>query len=153
MSIPKELQPLVGTWKGNNRLHLPWLPEPILDSEGTAKITPRIGGQFIEIAYTWSYEGEPREGVILLTGDNKTDAVSAFWSDSWHMAHQVMICEGKENADGSINIKGFYQVPDHPEWGWRTELIPNGDSLIYNMYNVSPENKESIAVEMELKRT
>lgn len=153
MSIPEKLQPLIGEWKGNNRLHVPWMPEPMLDSDATAAITSRIGGQFLEIAYTWSYEGEPREGLLLLTRDKKSNAVSAFWSDSWHMAHQVMTCEGAEDENGSIDIKGFYKVPDHPDWGWRTELIPNGDSLIYNMYNVSPENEESIAVEMVLNRT
>jgi hypothetical protein len=152
MSIPDSLISLHGSWDGNNRLHLPWLPTPTLDSSGTAEVSPRIAGQFLEIAYTWSYEGEAHEGLLILSGDKKTDAVSAFWSDSWHMAHKVMICEGSVKDDGRIDLKGHYKVPDHPDWGWRTELIPNADSLIYNMYNVSPENEESIAVEMKLKR-
>ncbi|HLA95084.1 MAG TPA: DUF1579 family protein, partial [Pyrinomonadaceae bacterium] len=132
--------------------HLPWLPEPMLDSDGTAAVKQRVGGQFLEIAYTWSYEDKPREGVIILGGDNKTDSVNAFWTDSWHMAHQLMLCEGTLRDDGSISVKGYYKVPDHPDWGWRTEIIPGYDSFRYLMYNVTPDGEETIAVEMDLSR-
>jgi hypothetical protein len=152
MSIPESLQRLTGVWKGNNRLHVSWLPNPVVDSDATATVTSRVGGQFLEIAYTWKYEGKPQEGVVILGGDNKTDAVNAFWTDSWHMAHQVMMCEGKTNDEGNVSVKGFYKVPDHPDWGWRTEIFPGGDSFRYLMYNVSPEGVEEIAVEMDLTR-
>lgn len=152
MSIPEKLRSLSGNWTGNNRLHLPWLPEPTLDSDGTATVTSRAGTQFLEIAYTWSHEGKPQEGIIVLGGDNKTDAVNAFWTDSWHMAHQLMSCEGKEGSNGSVSVKGSYKVEGHPDWGWRTEIDPGEDSFVYKMYNVTPEGEESIAVEMEMTR-
>ena len=154
MSIPSKLRGLVGAWSGSNRLHMAWHPEnPLLESDGTATVSERVGGQFLEIAYTWVFEDKPREGVIIVGGDNKTDAVNAFWTDSWHLAHQLMICEGKENTDGGITVNGSYKVEGHPDWGWRTEIIPNGDSFHYKMYNVSPEGQEDIAVEMEMTRT
>jgi len=90
--------------------------------------------------------------VIILGGDNKTDSVNAFWTDSWHMAHQLMLCEGTLRDDGSISVKGYYKVPDHPDWGWRTEIIPGYDSFRYLMYNVTPDGEETIAVEMDLSR-
>lgn len=152
MSIPEKLNGLAGKWKGNNRLHVSWLPDPILNSDGTASVTPRIGGQFLEIAYTWSHDDKPQEGVIILGGDSKTDTVNAFWTDSWHLAHQIMICEGKENAEGGISVKGFYKVEGHPDWGWRTEIYSAESSLTYTMYNVSPEGQEEVAVEMEMSR-
>lgn len=152
MSIPKEFIGLYGNWKGNNRLHLSWLPDPVLDSEGTASVTPRIADQFVEIAYRWSHEGSPQEGMIILGGDNKTDAINAAWTDSWHMAHQLMMCEGKEYADGRVSVNGFYKVEGHPDWGWRTEINPGESSFTYKMYNVSPEGQEEIAVEMEMSR-
>lgn len=155
MSIPLKLSELVGEWKGSNRLHLgDWKPEnPLLESPGTATVKKRVGDQFLEIAYTWVYEDKPKEGVIILGGDNKSDGVNAFWTDSWHMAHNVMMCEGKENADGSISVKGFYKVKGHPDWGWRTEIIPGENSFEYKMYNATPEGEETIAVEMEMTRS
>lgn len=152
MAIPEKLAPLAGRWKGNNRLHLSWLPDPILDSDGTAEVRLRVGGQFLEIAYTWSHEDKPQEGVIILGGNNKTDAVSAFWTDSWHMAHQTMLCSGNVTGDGGVSVMGHYKVEGHPEWGWRTEIVPGDDSFTYRMFNVSPEGEEEIAVEMDMKR-
>ena len=154
MSIPSKLRSLVGAWSGRNILHMAWQPEnPLHESKGVAAVSERVGGQFLEIAYTWVYDDKPREGVIILGGDNKTAAVNAFWTDSWHLAHQVMICEGKECEDGSVSVQGSYKVEGHPDWGWRTEIIPNGDSFQYKMYNVSPEGEEDLAVEMEMRRT
>lgn len=145
---------MVGDWTGTNRLHLgDWKPEdPLHVSDGTATVRARVGGQFLEIAYNWSYEGEPQEGVLIFGGDNKSDAVNAFWTDSWHMAHQIMTCEGKNEADERINLRGFYKVEGYPDWGWRTEVVPSGDVFEYKMYNISPEGDEAIAVEMEMRR-
>lgn len=153
MSIPERLNGLAGSWKGRNRLHTPWQTEnPLHESEGTASVTERIDGQFLEIAYTWVYDDRPREGVLILGGDNKTNAVNAFWTDSWHMAHQTMLCEGNENGNGSISVKGNYKVEGHPDWSWRTEIVPGNDTFRYLMYNVTPEGEEEIAVEMDMSR-
>jgi len=154
MSIPRLFNSLVGEWTGTNRLHLgDWKPEdPLHTSEATASIRERGSNQFLEIAYTWSYEGKPQEGVLFFGGDNKSNTVNAFWTDSWHMAHQLMMCEGKNEAEGRINLRGFYKVEGYPDWGWRTEIIAGENTLEYKMYNVSPEGLEEIAVEMDLKR-
>ena len=152
MSIPEKLFAIEGSWSGTNRLHLgDWAPEnPILESEATAEVRKRLGGQFLEIFYTWAYKGEPKEGVILLGSEPKSGTVNATWTDSWHMAHQLMKCEGRETEDGGVDVKGYYNVEGHPEWGWRTEIVPGENSFRYLMFNVSPEGEESIAVEMEL---
>ncbi|MDI1243469.1 MAG: DUF1579 family protein [bacterium] len=154
MSIPIKFQQLVGDWKGRNRLHLgDWGSTPLHESAGTATVQERNRGQFLEIAYSWEYDGKPQEGVFILGGDNKTHAVKAFWTDSWHLAHQVMLCEGKESADGSISVTGSYKVDGHPDWGWRTAITPAGAGFEYKMFNVSPEGEETIAVEMQMERT
>ena len=154
MSIPVTLEQLVGDWKANNRLHLgDWGPTPLHESAGTATVRERNRGQFLEIAYTWEYDGKPQEGLIILGADNKADAVNAFWTDSWHLAHQVMLCEGQTSVNGGITVKGFYKVEGHPDWGWRTELVPSQNGFEYKMFNVSPEGDESIAVEMKMERT
>ena len=154
MSIPVKLKDLVGSWKGINRLHLgEWGPTPLHESAGTANVRERNIGQFLEIAYTWEYDEKLQEGVIILGGDNKTDAVNAFWTDLWHLAHGVMMCNGTESPDGIVSVKGFYKVEGHPDWGWRSEVFSTDDRLEYKMFNVTPAGDESIAVEMYMVRT
>lgn len=152
MSISEKLAALAGKWKGTNRLNQSWLPDPIAESPSTADVSRRLNGQFLEIAYTWEFEGKLQEGLLILGGDNKSDAVNAFWTDSWHLAHQVMLCEGTAADNGSISVKGYYKVPDHPDWGWRTEIIPAADSFKYVMWNVSPDGDEELATETEFVR-
>lgn len=152
MSVSEKLATLAGKWKGTNRLNLSWMPNPIKESPSTADVSLRLNGQFLEIAYTWEYEGKGQEGVLIAGGDNKSDAVNAFWTDSWHLAHLVMLCEGVAAGDGSISVKGFYKVQNHPDWGWRTEIIPAPDSFKYVMWNVSPEGEEELAAETEFIR-
>jgi hypothetical protein len=63
-----------------------------------------------------------------------------------------MVSDGKVADDGSISVKGYYKVKDHPDWGWRTDIIPKGDLLRIVMYNVSPEGEEELAVETDFSR-
>ena len=80
------------------------------------------------------------------------DKVQAFWIDSWHMSDKFMSCDGKYAGD-SILMKGFYEVPNHPDWGWRTDIIfSDEDSFKIEMYNVSPEGEEDLAVEAVYNR-
>ena len=85
----------------------------------------------------------------MLGRDKNSGIVNATWTDSWHMAHQLMRCEGELVEDGSVSLKGNYKVDGHPDWGWRTQIVPGEDTLRYLMYNVSPEGEEEIAVEMD----
>jgi hypothetical protein len=151
MSIPEKLANLTGKWIGTNRLHMPWKVEnPLHESRATAEVRARSGDQFLEISYTWVYEDKPREGVLLLGREKTGDRIEASWTDSWHMAHQLMHCEGRETENGGISVKGSYKVEGHPDWGWRTEIVPGSGSFRYLMYNVSPEGEEEIAVEMDM---
>lgn len=147
MSIHSRLSELVGNWDGTNRLHLSWMPNPLHESRSTAVVRERIGRQCLEIAYTWEYEGKPHEGVIILSGSPKTDGIKAVWTDSWHSANVLMTCEGTVDESGRVSVKGSYSVPDHPDWGWRTDIIPGDGTFEYVMYNVSPEGVEELAVE------
>lgn len=63
-----------------------------------------------------------------------------------------MLSDGTVNDDGTVNVRGHYKVPDHPDWGWRTEIVPGGNSLKIVMYNVSPEGNEELAVETDFSR-
>jgi len=152
MAIAQHFLDLAGEWQGTNRLHLSWLPDPLLESRSKATIRTLANGQCIEIVYTWTYEGKPQEDVILLNGDPASPAVRAVWTDSWHSANVLMICEGEAYPDGRISLKGSYSVPDHPDWGWRTDLFIDDADLNYVMYNISPEGVEELAVETRFFR-
>lgn len=98
------------------------------------------------------FEGKPQEGLILLSCEEKDGAAHAFWTDSWHSANQLMSCVGTHSESGGVNLKGTYKVEGHPDWGWRTEILPGDDSFRYLMFNVSPEGQEEWAVEMDFIR-
>lgn len=117
-----------------------------------ADVSLRVGGQCLEIAYSWEYEGKPQEGLLVIDGDPAKGRAEAAWTDSWHMANALMDCRGEARPDGSLNVMGHYGVEGHPDWGWRTEIVPKGDSFKYLMFNVSPEGEEEWAVETEFKR-
>ena len=152
MGVDQKLADLVGNWKGTNRLHAPWMPQPIQDSDSTATVYSKMNGQFLTIEYTWSFENDPQEGMLILGCDPKSDAVQAVWTDSWHSKDVLMLCNGRKESDGRISVFGSYSVPENPDWGWRTEIVPGVDSFRYAMYNVSPEGEEEIAVETDFER-
>jgi hypothetical protein len=152
MSVDDKLTGIVGDWKGTNRLHAPWMPQPLQKSASTASVTSRMNGQFLSIEYTWSFEDKPQEGMLIIGCDPKSDAVQAVWTDSWHSKDVLMLCNGTKDEEGKISVLGHYAVPEHPDWGWRTEITPGTSSFRYAMYNVSPEGEEEIAVETDFER-
>ena len=149
MSAIPALASLVGTWQGENHL---WLApgEPLRLSETTAEIAEIAHGQFIEMRYQWADEGKPQEGTIIL--GQIFDAVKAVWFDTWHMANQFMVCEGR--VDGNIvSVKGAYAAPPGPDWGWRIAFEPRGpDAFRFTMYNITPDGQEFLAVEVLYSR-
>lgn len=153
MGADQKLSDLLGTWKGINRLYVPWMPENLKESESTAIVRSKMNGQFLSLEYTWAFDGNPQEGLLILGCDQKSDAVQAVWTDSWHSKGVLMLCNGEAGPDGRISVIGYYSVPNSPDWGWRTEIAPGGDGFRYAMYNVSPDAVEELAVETEFTRT
>lgn len=136
-----------GSWNGTNRLHDPMthLPE---DSTATAIVTPILANRFVRIDYTWSYQGNPQEGSLLIGYDAPTNVVSVYWIDTWHMDNKVMTCSGTMNQNGEISVHGSYLVPNGPDWGWRIAILPKADQgLNMTMFNIPPNVGEQLAVE------
>lgn len=152
MSVDTRLTDLVGEWKGTNRLHLPWTDEPLRESPSIAIVKTKMKGQFLSIEYTWSYEGQPQEGMLVLGCDPNSNEVQAVWTDSWHSKDVLMLCNGSVSGDGRVSVVGHYSVPDNPDWAWRSEIIPAETTFRYAMYNVSPEGSEELAVETDFER-
>lgn len=110
-----------------------------------------IRGAYVD--YTWSYQGKPQAGSFLVGFHAKANAVSAYWIDTWHMGHLGMECRGTLDKAGGASLRGSYAAPPDPDWGWRTEIIPDGiRSLRVTMHNISPDGRKEIAVEAEYTR-
>ncbi len=148
MSIPENFNSLAGNWSGTNRLHTTWIEEnPLNESASDCSVELAAIGKFLKIEYTWIYEEKPQAG-MLIVGSEK-DSVKVVWIDSWHNGDKFMNFDGTFEGN-SIKVKGFYSVPDHPDWGWKTEIkYENEDSFKIIMHNVTPEGEESLAVEMD----
>ncbi|HEY0733945.1 MAG TPA: DUF1579 family protein [Herpetosiphonaceae bacterium] len=151
MSGLEELFTLAGAWAGTNRL---WLPpaEEAYESPTTAALSPIVGGKFVQLSYTWAFEGEAQEGVLLIGHEPENGAVTVVWADSWHMGNKFMICQG-QIEDERIVVRGSWSVESGPDWGWRIELDTEDVQLRMRMYVVEPAGDEALGVEAIYTRT
>jgi len=153
MSVLDGLIACSGTWTGTNQLRDPSM-DVTDDSDATAELTAILGGTFVRLDYTWSYQGETQQGSLLIGADPHAATVTAHWVDTWHMGRIVMACQGNSEADGSISVLGAYSAPPGPDWGWRIGLQPSGgETLRLVMYNITPGGHEGLAVETNFTRT
>lgn len=153
MSIPDNFKTLTGEWRGTNRLYTIWIEEnPVHESKSVASVQTAANDKFLKIEYDWIYENEKQDGLLLIGSEKDSDEARAFWIDSWHMRDKFLSSDGKCSGD-SISLKGFYQVPGHEDWGWRTDIVfTDSNSFKIVMYNVSPEGAEDLAVEAIYER-
>lgn len=148
MSIPENFKKLAGKWRGTNLLYTTWIVEnPVSESDSSCIVEFAANEKFLKIEYDWIFENEKQNGLLLIGSEKDLGKAQAIWVDSWHMSDKFMICEGKYAGD-SILMKGFYKVPNHTDWCWRTDIVfSDENSFKIIMYNVSPEGEEDLAVE------
>jgi hypothetical protein len=151
MNSLERIQKLVGEWNGKNDLY--FMPgDPVRESDSAAAVTLVARGQFLKIEYTWAYEGEPQEGLLLIGRESGPDAVKVVWVDSWHTGERFMISEGTIAEDGTLFANTSYSAPPGPDWGWRTVIEPGDESFKIAMYNIRPEGEEMLAVDADYSR-
>jgi hypothetical protein len=136
---------LAGAWSGTNRLWLPPAEEPY-QSPTTATLSPIVGGKFVQLGYTWAFEGEAQEGVLLIGEEPENGAVTVVWADSWHMSNKFMLCQGQVE-DERVVVRGSWSVESGPDWGWRIELDTEDETLRMRMYVIEPAGDEGLGVE------
>lgn len=149
MAIPSILADLTGRWQGTNQL---WLgpKEPVRKSIATAVCQPVAQGKFFELHYTWADDGQPQDGVLLLS-QNK-EQLNAAWVDSWHMQDIMMPCSGSA-AEAAVSVQGSYAAPPGPDWGWRITVQPDSaEQFRLIMHNITPDGEEMMAVEAVFSR-
>ncbi len=130
------LTALDGTrWSGSAEL---WL-DPLGNDAQLSACTITIDGSTVN--YTWSYEGNPQTGRIVLGADD------AQFSDTWHQP-EPMACRHLPDTPGQFQVKGAYG-PDG-DWGWRIGLFqrPTSDELVLQMTNITSWGEEARAVRM-----
>lgn len=146
MTVITSLHALLGDWQGPSKL---WLmpTDPVRESQSVATVAEVAQGQSLVIRYNWEFEGQPQDGMLALVPGGQPEVVRAIWLDSWHMANSYMLCEGSA-TDTGISVKGSYQAPPGPDWGWRIVLEPQGNAAWrLLMFNLSPDGQEYPAVE------
>jgi len=143
-----------GTWHGTSSLQDP-TAGVAADSPSLATVTPVLGGRFVRLDYTWSYQGKPQEGSLLIGFEKKADKVTMHWIDGWHNGDKVMVCTGPgPTSSPTLSALGSYAAPPGPDWGWRIEVTPEaGQGFRIVMYNLWPDgSREELAVEASYTR-
>lgn len=150
----KSFVPAVGTWTGEKELYLSANLEDVRLCNATLDVGLAARAHFMTLAYSWSYKGEPQEGLLLFGVDAKRSNASGAWVDSWHQHGSVMALAGKVGEAGEADMAGRYAAPPGPDWGWRVVVhVPQEDSFLVEMYNRPPEGQEDLAVRLRLVRT
>jgi hypothetical protein len=151
MALAPALAALAGHWSGDNSVWLHPGADP-LRSSASAEVSLEAEGQALRMQYRWAEGGKPQAGILLLVADATLAAWAGSWTDSWHLAHQLMDCRGQGDAN-AVSVRGTYAAPPGPDWGWRLALETDGpDRCTLRMYNITPDGEEALAVETRLAR-
>lgn len=140
------LRQSAGHWAGTSCLFLP--PDPARECASNLLVTPVLGGSFVRLDYTWSFDGASQEGMLLIGCEAGAGQFTAVWADSWHMGDKLLLSQGQSGAGAALSVRGSYAVEGHPDWGWRTVLqVEDDGALRLLMFNISPEGEEYPAVD------
>ena len=127
MSTLDALSACAGSWRGTSTLQDPGTIQPDT-SPSDLTVTPVLGGRFVRLDYTWSYQGKPQEGSLLIGFDKGADTVTAHWIDSFHMSNKVMACTGPRPEGRTLSVRGSYAAPPGPDWANRHHARGRGDA-------------------------
>ena len=145
MTASSLLSQLPGTWTGRSRLFLP--PDKTFSSTTEATITAIAQDRFLHLAYSWSMEEKPQNGLLIFPSDPDTAADQSVWIDSWHMQAAIMVCKTRYKGHAII-LDGSYAAPPGPDWGWRIQIaVGVTQGLRLRMFNIPPGGQEILAVD------
>ncbi|MBB6053738.1 DUF1579 family protein [Armatimonas rosea] len=144
---------MIGAWVGTNLLNLSWLPNPQYLSDATLTVARVAGGNFFEVAYTWSHEEIPHSGRMLISVNPGNSKAQVAWCDSWHQSVGLMLCDGTVDDTETLTVLGTYGAPPGPDWGWRITLgQPTDETLELVMVNIPPGGPDDLAVRATFTR-
>lgn len=144
---------LVGNWTGTKKLWMSPPPDPPAVCAAALAVTRVAGGTFLALAYAWSFEGKPQEGLIVIGNENDAGTATASFVDSFHMSGSILQCAGTVDAKGVASVLGHYAAPTGPDWGWRIDVSSTGPAgLRIAMFNIAPDNTVYPAVQADFTR-
>lgn len=128
-----------GSFAGPNRLwFMPGTPAHL--SDGSLTVSEN------RVSVRWAYEGKAKEGELVLSGPGPScrgDFTDTFHAESGMVLHGC--CQGS-----AVFLYGTYEAGDgSPAWGWRITLDwYDPDHVSFRMFNVLPDGREALAVEL-----
>jgi hypothetical protein len=152
MNIPAPLEPLIGDWAGSGSLWFNPAEPAVATFQSRASIAAVAQANLISLTYTWAYEDDPQEGIVLI-GVKDNGEVQASWLDSWHMQDDFMISKGPAVEPARVAALGAYDAPSGPPWGWRTVFdVVSSTEWFLRMYNIMPGGDDMLAFEIHYER-
>ena len=151
MTLAELKDQFIGEWEGTNLLRFEQdAPDRVTPSD--LRVASVVGNKFLSFAYTWSFNGAPHEGLMILGYDNDQQQATASWVDTWHQSTKALMSEGVIHDKGEVDVKGYYGTPGEPLWGWRTTIKSTEKGLLLEMFNCTPEGDEELAVRGDYSR-
>lgn len=151
----KQLEPVLalqGQWQGHSHLYLAEIGSAARSSI-TASVTPVLDQHFVRLDYQWQHEDQPQQGFMIFGYQPSSDLACLHWADTWHMGRDIMVLKGTLGLDTGWNVFGTYSATTGPDWGWRIKLKPDPQQTLINMFNVTPDGIQTLAVETVLQRS
>jgi len=141
-----------GLWHGTKQLWFDPSSTPF-ESEVRAVVNAGAAGRYLTIAYEWSHEGRPQDGVLSVRLRTDEAPVAMTWVDSFHQSKAWLLLDPTATGEDAVAALGHYPAPTGPDWGWSIEVASTGeDALRITMHNIEPGGAPALAVRIELQR-
>ena len=129
-----------GRFVGPNRLFL--MPgTPVNLSVGVLVVSAD------RVTVSWAFEGEPKEGVLLLRGPSSSFCCD--FTDTFHAATGLQL-HGCLRGCEALLYGTFSTGDGAPDWGWRIVLDwSDPENFTLRMFTAKPDGTESLAVELQ----
>jgi len=112
------------------------------------------GGRLLEFSYTSTFKGKPIDGKLTISYDAKFKEYLMTWIDSFHNSNRILqLTSGRGTELDTISASGDYPADETVFWGWRIEVLPQGEKgLVITHFNIPPEVEGIPGVVWDLER-